>query len=159
MVFAVSEPALSITSADAEPGGIVELNVVIENNPGINTFALGFDYDDSTLELLDVTVDDNLGGQFVYKKKAVWLNSEDIQYNGSILTLKFRVSDDAQSGESEIKLTYSLGDISNYDEENINFKVYPGVITVKNGNENISFLQRIMMLFNRIIELIKSLFI
>lgn len=158
MLVTAAQPTLSVSSAVANPGDVVELEVVLENNPGINTFSLGFDYDKSKLDLLDVTINENLGGQFVYREKAVWLNSKDTKYNGEILKLEFKVLDSAKSGDAEVNVTYSPGDISNYDEQDVNFKTLSGKITVENGETNVSFVQMILSFFNRIIEKIKDLF-
>ena len=161
-VFAAGTPTMTVSSAKARAGDTVTLKVSIANNPGINTFSLGFDYDKSKLQLSDVIIDGNLSGQFVYKKKAVWLNGKDIKYNGDILTLKFKVLDDAKSGETVIKPTYSPGDISNYNEENVNFKVISGAITIENGGTRVSFIQKVVSffknLFNQIAEFFNRLF-
>ena len=159
MVCAAGSPTVTVLTAEANPGDTVEINVVMNNNPGINTFSFGFEYDSSKLKLINVIVDKNLGGQFAYKKKAVWLNSKDIKYNGNILKLKFKVSDTAQAGETTISLTYSPGDISNYNEQDVNFKLEAGKILIKNETNSTSLIQRIIQTFKKIIELLKSLFI
>ena len=159
IVCAAGSPTVFVSTAEANPGDTVELDVVMNNNPGINTFSFDFDYDTSKLQLINVTVDENLGGQFAYKKKAVWLNSKDIKYNGNILKLKFEVADTAQTGETTICLTYSPGDISNYNEQDINFNIVSGMINIKGETNSTSLIQRIIQTFKKIIELLKSLFI
>ena len=158
MVYAAKEPTLTVSSVLAKAGETVELDVSIQNNPGINTFSLGFDYDKSQLQLVDVAINNQLGGQFAYSKKAVWLNGKDVTYNGNILKLKFKVLDDAKSGKATVNLTYSSGDISNYNEKDVNFKVAPGTVTIESNSTNKSFIQKIQTLLNRIIELLKKLF-
>lgn len=123
-------PTISVSSASAKPGDTVELKVSVSGNPGINTFTLGFEYDTGRLTLQKVTVSDALGGQFTYAKKAVWLNSNDSTYNGDILTLTFKVNDNASAGNAAVKVTYSAGDISNYNEDDVNFEIVPGAVTV-----------------------------
>ena len=157
--YATEVPTITVSSATATQGETVTLNVSLSNNPGINTFSLGFDYDTSKLNLLNVTINDSLGGQFVYKKKAVWLNSKDTQYNGEILTLEFAVLESAKSGDAEVKVTYSPGDISNYNEEDVNFKIVSGKITIEAGESNVSFIQRILNFFSSIFNMIKNLFV
>lgn len=159
VVAVAVQPTLSVSSATAKQGETVELKVLLENNPGINTFSLGFDYDASKLELLNVTVNDNLGGQFVYKKKAVWLNSKDTQYNGEILTLQFAVLESVESGDTEVNITYSPGDISNYNEEDVNFKTVSGKITIVDDESNVGFIQKILNFFSSIFNAIKNLFV
>lgn len=121
---------ITVGTASAALGETITIPVSITSNPGINTFSLGFDYDDSALELLDVTVASELGGQFTYSKKAVWLNSKDTTYTGKILTLTFKVLDSAVAGDSEVAVTYSAGDIANYDEEDVDFNIVAGKVTV-----------------------------
>ncbi|MBE6717399.1 MAG: hypothetical protein E7573_10825 [Ruminococcaceae bacterium] len=159
MVCAAGSPTVTVSTAESNPGDTVEIDVVMNNNPGINTFSFGFDYDASKLQLINVTVDKNLGGQFAYAKKAVWINGKDIKYNGNILKLKFKVSDIAQAGDATINLTYSLGDISNYNEQDVNFKIEAGKIVIKGETNNTSLIQKIIQTIKKIIELLKSLFI
>lgn len=158
-VFAAEVPTITVSSADAAPGETVEIVAIMKNNPGINTFSFGFDYDSSKLQLMNVTLNEKLGGQFAYKKKAVWLNGKDLNYNGEILNLEFKVLDTAQSGETLILLTYSPGDISNYNEQDINFNIVSGMINIKSETNSTSLIQRIIQTFKKIIELLKSLFI
>lgn len=161
IVAVAAQPTMTVSSATAKQGETVELKVSLANNPGINAFSLGFDYDTSRLELLDVAVNDDLGGQFAYKKRAVWLNSKDTKYNGDILTLTFAVLGSAESGDAEVKVTYSPGDISNYNEEDVNFKSVSGKITVESenvGTEEVSIMQKVLDFFRGIIEAIKNLF-
>lgn len=127
--FAAGTPTITVSSATAKPGGTVVLTVKMKNNPGINTFSFGINYDSKKLTLQEVKASSKLGGQFVYGKKAVWLNSKDTTYNGEIMTLKFVVAKSA-SGTAKVKLTYSPGDISNYNEQDVNFSIEPGTITI-----------------------------
>jgi len=152
------QATMNVSSVRTNPGDVVELKVSLENNPGINTFALGFDYDKTSLELLDVTINKDLGGQFVYKQRAVWLNNKDTKYNGEFLMLKFKVSDSVKSGDYEVGLTYSPGDISNYDEQDVNFRVKSGTIIVENNETEVSFFQKILAFFQDLIRKIKTLF-
>ena len=125
---------LSVSSAISAPGETVSLTVSASNNPGINTFALGFQYDTDRLTLQDVTPAEALGGQFTFDKKSVWLSSEDTTYNGEILTLTFRVNDNAPVGNAAVSITYRPGDISNYNEENVDFALSAGSIFVSEAS-------------------------
>ena len=122
---------ITVGAVTGAPGEIVKVPVSLTKNPGINTFSLGFDYDTSMLKLTDVTVSENLGGQFTYAKKAVWLNSKDTTYTGEILTLTFEILETALDGEARINVTYNTGDISNYDEEDLYFEVVKGEVTIQ----------------------------
>lgn len=131
IAFAAGNPTITVSSTTAKPGDTVTLNVAFSNNPGINTFSLDFDYDTTRLELKDVKLVDGIGGQFAYSKKAVWLNSTDITTNGNFLALTFDVLESAQAGETIVKAEYNVGDIANYDEEDVNFSLVSGKITVE----------------------------
>lgn len=133
---AAGSPTVTVSSATAKPGETVVLSVKMKNNPGINTFSFGINYDSKKLTLQEVKASSKLGGQFMYGKKAVWLNSKDTTYNGEIMTLKFVVAKSA-SGKAKVKLTYSPGDISNYNEQDVNFSIEPGTITIaSNGSSS-----------------------
>ena len=123
-------PTITVSSANAAPGETVTLNVALSNNPGINTFSFGFDYDETRLSLTDVELVSGIPGQFTYSKKAVWLNSEDITTNGNFLTLTFDVLDEAPIGDAYVAVTYSTGDISNYNEEDVGFQTVNGQVKV-----------------------------
>ena len=108
-------------------------------------------------------VSSKLGGQFVYGKKAVWLNSKDTTYNGEIMTLKFVVAKSA-SGSAKVKLTYSAGDISNYNEQDVNFSIEPGTITIASSGAStnssgsnqtgskLTWFQKLIAFFKRILS-------
>lgn len=129
-VFAAGTPTITVSSATAEPGETVKLNVSLSNNPGINTFTLGFDYDTSRLKLINVELASGIGGQFAYYNKAVWLNNKNITTNGNYLVLTFRVLSGATEGKTDVTVLYNRGEISNYNEEEVIFDVIPGKITI-----------------------------
>ena len=83
------------------------------------------------LELKNVTLSENLDGQFTYSKKAVWLNSKDTTYTGEVLYLTFEILETALDGDAYVNVTYSTGDISNYDEEDLYFEVVKGKVTIQ----------------------------
>ena len=130
IAFAAGTPTITVSSAAAEPGETVTLNVALSNNPGINTFSLAFDYDTSKLNLTSVELADGISGQFAYGKKAVWLNSKDSTVNGNYLVATFEVLENATAGDARVAVTYGAGEISNYDEEDVDFELVSGKVTV-----------------------------
>lgn len=121
-------PTISFGTAAGMQGDTITVPIRLSENPGINTFSFGFEYDRSKLTLLEVLPSSNIGGQFFYQKKVVWLSEKDIKYNGDILYLRFRIKDTALSGAYEVNILYSPGDISNIDEKDISFTTIPGVV-------------------------------
>ena len=155
---AASEPTITVSSCEAKQGETIELSVSIKNNPGINTFSFGFEYDNTKLKLIDVTITEKLGGQFAYKNKAIWFNTKDSKYNGKILNLKFKVLNTGQGGKTNVTVTYSPGDISNAEEKNVNCDIVAGVVTIKESEVKESWLTKILDFFKRVVTLLKNLF-
>lgn len=131
VAFAAAIPTITVSSASAEPGDTVTLNVAFSNNPGINTFSLSFNYDTTRLSLIDVKLADGIGGQFAYSKKAVWINGSDVKTNGKYLDLTFKVLESAQAGEANVAVSYNSGDIANYNEEDVDFSLVAGKVTIE----------------------------
>ena len=125
-----SGPTISVGTAEAKPGDTVTLPVRLTDNPGINTFSLEFLYDNTKLTLLDVTPAANIGGQFVYKKKAVWLNGSDTRYNGEVLSLTFRVLSTAEFGKTAVSVAFAPGDISDENENDVAFSIDAGSVSI-----------------------------
>ncbi len=157
LAFAASKPTLTVSSATAKPGETITLSVTISNNPGINSFSLGFSYDETKLKLKDVDIAKALGGQFVYKTKAVWLASQDTKYNGEILSLKFKVLSDATAGDTKVKVTYSPGDIINYNEKDVNPKVVAGTVTITGSGKQPDTQPEKQSLWAKIVSALKKL--
>ena len=133
--FAVGTPTVTVSSATAAPGETVTVKVALSDNPGINTFSFGFDYDETRLTLNGVELASGIPGQFAYAKKAVWLNGSDITTNGDFLVLTFEVLASATQGVADVTVTYNAGDIANFNEEDVNFQIVGGRITVEaSGN-------------------------
>lgn len=129
-------PRLVVSGEKASVGEQVVVKVSTENNPGVMAMILGIDYDKSKLECIGVE-DGGLTG-WTYNGKAVWVGSDDSSYNGVILKLKFRVLDTAENGLATVKVSYSNGDICNYDEKTVAFNTVNGGVTVSGGSKTAS---------------------
>ena len=132
-VFAeeLNNPRLTITSADVTPGETFEVNVNLENNPGIVSAGLKLAFDEG-LTLVGATNGDvfstltyippkqlSSGGQITSSCQFAWTGFDiadaDIK-NGTILTLSFELSDEAEIGDTfNISITSELGDIVDKD--------------------------------------------
>lgn len=89
------------------------------------------------------------------RKKAVWLNSSDVKYNGEILYLTFKISDNAECGDTNVSVVYSPGDISDYGENDVNFKTESGKIVIGISQQAI---QKLIEIIRRMLEIIKNIF-
>ena len=132
-VFAeeINQPKLTIISADVTPGETFEVNVNLENNPGIVSAGLKLAFDEG-LTLVEATNGDvfstltyippkqlSSGGVITSGCQFAWTGFDiadaDIK-NGTILTLSFELSDEAEIGDTfNISITSELGDIVDRD--------------------------------------------
>lgn len=140
-VFAEGEPTINVSSTEVKTGEIAEIDISLENNPGIISMHLQVNYDAEALELKNVT-DEGLLGTSVFSDRIsanpfilFWTNgtaTEDIKANGTIATLRFEVLKDAKAGVYPIEIYYDNADdaIFNYDFETVDFKVVDGQISV-----------------------------
>lgn len=129
------KPTISVSSVSADAGDKISVDVSISGNPGICCFILGLKYDTSRLKFESAELDGKVSGMFEAKERIVWVSDKDTDYNGKYVTLNFTVLKSAQAGKADIALTYSNGDICNYDEEDVAFTVVPGVVNVEKGGD------------------------
>lgn len=130
--LADGDPTIRVSSTEAEPGDTITVEVSLENNPGIMAFVLDVEYDETRLEKVEFS-HTGLQGLWAMSENAVWVGNGNSTYAGVFLTLKFRVLEDAPSGDAVVTVTYGEGGICNYDEENVDFAVVAGGVTVPGG--------------------------
>lgn len=127
---AAQSPAISVSQAEGTPGSQVVLTLSLAENPGIVGMTLNFDYDRQRLELLQITPE-GLDGTWYTAEAATWASSSgDNAYNGSFLTLTFRVREDAQPGFAAVSVELESGDICNNALEPVDFAVVSGGVEV-----------------------------
>lgn len=132
----VGDTIITVDKAYGSPEGTVDVNVNIENNPGILGATFSFSYDNDSLTLVKATAGDAFSpltlskpGEFKSPCKFTWdgmsIASEDIK-DGVILTLTFNISENAIPGNNiDINISYSRGDIVDGDLT----PVYPQVVS------------------------------
>ena len=132
-VYADGTPTIRVSDAgEAARGAEVSVTVSLESNPGIMSFSLALTYDETRLSLVSLEHGSLTSSEFwtVNGARATWLASSDVNFNGVILTANFTVLDDAPLGDAAVTISYQPGDIGNYNEEEINFEVAAGGVTV-----------------------------
>ena len=133
-------PEMIIGDAAGAAGDTVGVNVVLENNPGISSIVLKIDYDKTRLTLDSVTISPRFADdayQNVNLPYVTFVRSGNVAENDVLLTLVFTVKSDATAGDAYIDVLYEEGDITNCDEEDVNFEVRRGRITVGCAHRNI----------------------
>lgn len=132
-VFAqgLKQPKIAIESADTSPGQTFDVKISLENNPGIVSAKFKVLFDEG-LSLVSATNGDvfstltyippkqlTSGGKITTSCQFAWtgfdINDSDIK-NGTVLTLSFELSDEAEIGETfNISVSSELGDIVDRD--------------------------------------------
>lgn len=139
-VSAASKGIISAESVSGKTGDIVTVKINITNNPGIVATMLKVSYDSKMIELIEAKNGD------VFKSSAflagknltavpyvlTWedsLLSTNISKDGTLATLKFRISDNAV-GKTAIKITVDEGSTFNVDLNSVSFNVVNGKVSV-----------------------------
>ena len=135
-----SEPTVSVSKVSEERGKGIEVIILLENNPGIAAMKLSFEYDKDVLTFDEgsigtgfadrgsTNVIDNNG-----KISLNWVAMPKANYEGNgmvFATLKFTVKTDAALGESAFSVTYDPDNIYDKNEDNVEFLVENGSVTV-----------------------------
>ena len=126
-------PKIIIDSVKAAAGEMVTVEARLENNPGINSVSMKIAYDTTRLKLESAQFGPELSeGAFTnYNLPYVTLVRNGDCYGDVILvTLTFSVLADAEAGDAYVNLEYEAGDITNYDEEDVDFVAVSGGVTV-----------------------------
>lgn len=138
----IRQGKITIANVSGLPGEEAVVPVDITNNPGISAFILTFLYDNSALEYVEYYDGDAFNGYAVanYSEtgtiKVAFSSFSDIYDDGRIISLKFKIKDDAKMGSYKVRLQNKKGDFANRREDiiipNDNF----GSIEVKYTGKN-----------------------
>ena len=134
-------PTVAASIVEAKAGETVDVEISLENNPGIVAMTLKVEYDTEALTLLAVA-DAGVFGAQSHKPEMespytlVWCNdtaTENYMIEGTIATLTFKVNEAAVTGETyPVSLSYSYKsyDIFDKDLNRIEFAVADGAVTI-----------------------------
>ncbi len=136
-VNVVNGAEVAVENVMAEPGETVEVDIMVDNSPGLTSMKLYMDYDQSVLTLVSTEFNSEFGsltssmvgvdGSHILN----WVDGEN-SWGGDFLfaTLTFKVSDTATKGEYPISLNYDAEDLFNLCEMNMPLAVVDGVFEV-----------------------------
>ncbi len=132
-------PEFIVDSVTASAGDTIEIVVSVKNNPGIFDMILSFTYDSTAMTLTKTTNGDVLSdATFMAPKnmasgcRATWyyMDEPDEYTDGSVVTLAFDILDTAIAGDYTVTVSYSEGDINNYDGDPLSFKIISGTVKI-----------------------------
>lgn len=133
-------PALMINSVKAKSGDVdVKVAVEIKNNPGIASITASLQYNTKAIELTDIDYNNKAvkNCSIIPFKKDTNIqrlsfvsNSGNIEGDCTLAVLSFDIKDTAD-GEHKITLSYNPDDIYDDKENNVEFKVISGIISVE----------------------------
>lgn len=127
-----------VDNATANAGESVEVKISFENNTGILSATFDLTYDTERLELTEVR-DGRLlqGGTFSPNYKAnpyrmIWNSaaSENFTDDGTLVTLRFAVLDNAKNGKAFVNIDYDEDDVFDFDLNNVDINVVNGSVDV-----------------------------
>jgi len=118
-----NSPVISASNASAVAGNKVKVNISLKNNPGIASATLRIKFDTNAMTLVEVLDAGNLGStvhsdQLTSPYVLNWVNdtiTNNITFNGDIVTLVFEVKDNATLGTYDIEVAYNYNDYDIYD--------------------------------------------
>ena len=130
---AADTPVMTVGSVEGYKGDTVEVYVTLENNPGFSAASIEISFEDTNIELTKAELCGNfaVGAQVADKNLPyfTFLKSENTT-DSEFLKLTFTIAEDAALGDIPVTVLYEEGNISDIDENDVNFNVVPGKITV-----------------------------
>ena len=137
----LSSAVISVKNMNTEPGDIVEVPLMIEDNPGIAVMKLSVKYDAAVLTPVKVEKTELLGNASITGKEVeqgiyniIWNTADDITGNGTFAILSFKVNANASRGNStKIILTSGEEDVTDASQNTIRLSCSPGTITIKDN--------------------------
>ena len=140
---------IEVGSANAKAGGTVKLDISLNNNPGTSAIGIELDYDSSVLTPVSIERSGKLDGQGFFTSnlegedeygafegdegatvQGIWFNSADFTGNGKVMTVTFKVADDAQPGEYAVTVVQHEDDLTNQNLEYLDVVYIDGSVTI-----------------------------
>ena len=130
-------PAISIDNVTSSAGKTVEVNIALKNNPGILGASFTLSYSEE-LTLISAQKGEALSsltytapGELSNPCRFGWDGVDESDADGVVLTLTFKVPDNAKQGDSyAINISYDNGSIFDNSMNAINFSIESGSIKI-----------------------------
>lgn len=166
-VYASGGTRVYASAVEVRPGEEIVIPVQIEGNVGIMGFRITVRYPEVLSspevergEVLNAgSLNDSITGNTQESFDVVWANTEDVRADGTLFVIRFDVPDETQEGEYDISLSYSQKDTFNERYEDVVLSCENTVVTVRSdAPQKLTFLQRVVAFFKRIMEKIINIF-
>ena len=146
---AAENPVVSVSSTAAKPGAVAEVTVDISGCAGFTNLALEVGYDSEVLELQSIVNNASVGRIPTTNKKKnpciiSWNGTNDVVFNGTLVTIQFKVNEGAVYRTYPITVDYYKGRNADYvdgvncnyntNHEPLNLQYKNGSITVTDKN-------------------------
>ena len=131
---AADTPVMTVGSVEGYKGDTVTLYVTLENNPGFSAASVEIVFDNTNITLTDAELcGDFAAGAFVSYDNLPYITfvKSENATESEFLKLTFTIAESAEPGDISITVFYEDGGISDTDENDVNFNVVPGKISVK----------------------------
>lgn len=134
LAVAADTPVMTIGSVESYQGDTVTLYVTLENNPGFSAASVKIDFDNTNITLINAELCEGFAaGAFVSYDNLPYITfvKSENTTESEFLKLTFTIAENAELGDISVTVLYTEGDISDIDENNVNFNIVPGKISIK----------------------------
>lgn len=126
---------ITVSSVSCESGGTVIIPVKVSNNAGFMVCLLDFEYDNSTLEY-DGYIEGDIVSDYQFNDdngslRFIGMSNNDVTADGTIVNLRFKVSNNTTKKSTKVKLNINENSICNYNEKFIKANAVNGTVTIK----------------------------
>ena len=134
LAVAADPPVMTVGSVESYQGDTVTLYVTLENNPGFSAASVKIDFDNTNITLINAELCEGFAaGAFVSYDNLPYITfvKSENTTESEFLKLTFTIAENAELGDISVTVLYTEGDISDIDENNVNFNIVPGKISIK----------------------------
>lgn len=134
LAVAADTPVMTVGSVESYQGDTVTLYVTLENNPGFSAASVKIDFDNTNITLINAELCEGFAaGAFVSYDNLPYITfvKSENTTESEFLKLTFTIAENAELGDISVTVLYTEGDISDIDENNVNFNIVPGKISIK----------------------------